>query len=156
MDNLPRFAFYTSGIFLISAAFTLFSSELLIKVADPTWVGTVWLLGYGLVYMNIVFVLSRRFMRRQDGASPVPIIFGILVAIVPIIWIFIYDSGLDTQQRIMFAIVMGLACGLGSHFGHKAGLKAQIAFKKKLEEYLKRSGQLPEDLKRPHDNLNKN
>ena len=156
MDNLPRFAFYASGIFLISAAFTLFSSELLVKVTDPTWVGTVWLIGYGLVYMNIVFVSSRRFMRRLNGASPAPIIFGVLVAIMPVVWIFIYNSPLDTQQRIIFAIVAALACGLGAHFGHKAGLKAQVVFKQKLEEYLKRTGQLPKDLQRPHDNLNKN
>ena len=156
MDNLPRFAFYTSGIFLISAAFTLFTSELLFKINDPSWVGTAWLIGFGVVYMNIVFVTSRRFMRREDGPSPVPIIFGTLVAIMPLVWIFVYNSPLDTQNRIIFAVVVAIACGLGSHFGHKAGLKAQVVFKQKLEEYLKKTGQVPEDLQRPHDNLNKN
>lgn len=156
MDNLPRFSFYASGVLIISAAFTLFTSELLFKINDPSWVGTAFLLGYGLVYMNIVFVTSRRFMRRLDGPSIAPIIFGVIVAIIPIAWIFIYDSVLDTQQRIVFAITVALASGLGVFFGHKAGLKTQIVFQQKLQEYLKRTGQIPDDLKRSHDNLNKN
>lgn len=157
MDNLPRFAFYTSGVFIISVAFTLISAEFLYLVADPTWKGTVALIGFGLVYMNIVFVVSRRFMRRLDGPSPAPIIIGILVALVPVIWIFIYQAaGLDNTQRIIYAVVVALGCGLGSHFGHSAGIKAQIAFREKLEEYLRNTGQLPDDLKRTHDNLNKN
>lgn len=156
MDNLPRFSFYLSGVLIISSAFTLFTSELLFLLADQSWKGTAFLIGFGLVYMNIVFVTSRRFMRRLEGASAAPIIFGILVALAPVIWIFIYNSGLDTTQQILFAIIIALGCGLGTHFGHKAGLKAQIAFQQKLEEYLRSSGQLPDDAKSPDENLNKN
>lgn len=147
MDNLPRFAFYTSGVFIISAAFTLISSEFLYLIADPGWKGTVALIAFGLVYMNIVFVVSRRFMRRLDGPSPAPIIIGILVAMAPVIWIFIYqDAALDNTQRIIYAVIMALGCGLGAHFGHRAGLKAQIKFREKLEEYLRNTGRDPEDL----------
>ena len=95
-------------------------------------------------------------MRRLEGPSLAPVIFGVIVALMPIAWIFIYDSVLDMQQRIMFAVVVALASGLGVFFGHKAGLKAQVVFRQKLHEYLKRSGQVPDDLKRSHDNLNKN
>ncbi len=95
-------------------------------------------------------------MRRLDGATPAPYVIAAMVAITPVIWIFIYDSPLDTQQRIIFAVIMALACASGAYFGHSAGLKAQIIFQQKLEEYLRNTGRLPEDLKRPHDNLNKN
>ncbi len=95
-------------------------------------------------------------MRRLDGKSIAPIIFGFLVGIIPIVWIFIYESGLDSNQRILFAIVMLIGCGLGAHFGHRAGLKAQIAFQQKLEEYLRSTGQLPDNSKDSHDSLNKN
>ncbi|MEQ9309395.1 MAG: hypothetical protein RLN90_08070 [Balneolaceae bacterium] len=154
MDNLPRFSFYLSGVFIISSAFTLFTSELLFLLADQSIKGTAFLIGFGLVYMNIVFVTSRRFMRRLDGASAAPIIFGVLVAITPVIWIFIYDSGLDFSQRILFAIIIIIGCGLGVHFGHRAGLKAQIVFQKRLEEYLRSSGHLPDDPKNSHKNTN--
>ena len=156
MDNLPRFAFYLSGVFIVSSAFTLFTSELLFVLNDPGFKGTGFLIGFGLVYMNIVFVSSRRFMRRLEGASPAPYIFGTLVALTPVVWIFVYESGLMQSLRIVFAIVVLFGCGLGSFYGHRAGLKAQIKFQQQLEEYLRSTGQLPDDLKRPHDNLNKN
>lgn len=136
MDNLPRFAFYTTGILIVSVAFTLFTSELFFKMADPGFGGTGFLIGYGLVYMNIVFVSSRRFMRRLDGPTQVPYYFAFLVGIFPAIWIFIYQSGLDQAQQIMFAGITIFACGLGAYFGHKAGLKSQIRFQQQLAEYL--------------------
>ncbi len=86
-------------------------------------------------------------MRRLEGQSAAPIIFGTLVAITPVVWIFIYESGLEQSLRIVFAVVVAFGCGLGSHFGHKAGIKAQIKFQQQLEEYLRSTGQLPEDLK---------
>lgn len=157
MDNIPRFSFYLSGVFVVSAAFTLVTSEFLYLITDPGWKGTAFLAGYGLVYMNIVFVVSRRFMRRLDGASAAPVVIAAVVALVPIIWIFIYqNTGFDLTNRVIYIAVLIFACGLGAHFGHRAGLKAQIQFRQKLEEYLRKSGRLPDELKRPHDNLNKN
>lgn len=156
MDNLPRFAFYLSGVLIVSSAFTLFSSELLFLLNDPSFKGTAFLIGFGFVYMNIVFVTSRRFMRRLDGKSIAPFIFGTIVALAPVIWIFIYDAGIDDSQRLVYAIVILVGCGLGAHFGLKAGLKAQLIFQQKLEEYLRNTNQLPDELEETNDNLNKN
>lgn len=141
MDNIPRFAFYASGVFIISSAFTLLSSEFLIKITDPTFVGTLFLFGFGLVYMNIVFVTGRRFMRRLQGASPAPYVFGLLIALPPLVWVQIYDAGLG-DANLTFQFVVIVACGLGALFGHRAGLKAQIQFQKHLQEYLKQEQNL--------------
>jgi hypothetical protein len=113
----------------------------LIKITDPTFVGTLFLFGFGLVYMNIVFVTGRRFMRRLQGASPVPYIFGLLIAIPPLVWVQIYDAGLG-DANLTFQFVVIVACGLGALFGHRAGLKAQIQFQKNLQEYLKQEQNL--------------
>jgi hypothetical protein len=135
LDNLPRFIFYASGVLIVSAVFTLFSSEFLVKVSDPTYVGTLFLLGFGLVYLNIVFVTGRRFMRRLQGVNPAPYFFGLLVAIPPLAWVNIYDAGLgDFELTFMFTVI--LACGLGALLGHRAGLKAQVKFQQNLREYL--------------------
>lgn len=135
MDNLPRFIFYASGVFIVSAAFTLLSSEFLTKVSDPTYVGTLFLLGFGLVYLNITFVTGRRFMRRLQGANPIPYFFGLLVAIPPLVWVQLYDAGLgDFKLTFMFTVI--LASGLGGLLGHRAGLKAQIKFQQNMKEFL--------------------
>jgi len=122
---------------MISAIFTLFSSEFLPKITDPSYVGTLFLLGFGLVYMNIIFVTGRRFMRRLQGPNPVPYIFGLLVAAPPLVWVQIYDAGIgDSDLTFMFTVIVG--CALGSFFGHRAGLKAQVQFQKELQEYLEK------------------
>ncbi|MCG8371889.1 MAG: hypothetical protein MI700_00055 [Balneolales bacterium] len=156
MDNIPRFLVYASGIFIISSTFTLFTSELLFKIADPGWVGTAFLLGYTLVYMNIVFVISRRFMRRLEGSSITPYLFAVLTSGFPVLWIFMYDAGFTPGLQSLFAFTCLLGTFAGAYLGHRAGLKAQVIFQEKLIEYLRNTGQLPDELKRAHDNLNKN
>lgn len=135
MDNLPRFIFYASGVFIISSAFTLFTSEFLTKVADPTYVGLLFLLGYGLVYMNLVFAPGRRFMRRLRGPNPAPYIFALMVALPPLVWVNIFDAGLgNAENTFIFTVIV--ACGLGAYFGHRSGQKAQVKFQQHLKEYL--------------------
>ena len=155
MDNLPRLSFYSSGILLITAAVTLFSAEFLIKVGDPGITGFFFLTGFGLIYMNIVFVISRRFMRRENGPSQVPKIFAILVGSVPVIWVFIFDSGLTQIQQIVYAVTVSFGCVLGAYFGHNAGLKAQAKFKKQLEEYLSQTQSSSDNLSESNVSENK-
>ena len=95
-------------------------------------------------------------MRRLDGTSNLPFVFAFLVAIVPVGWSFIVDGGLFGNIKIMYLATVVFASFLGGYFGQRAGIKAQAAFKEQLYEYLRQSGQLPDELKRPHDNLNKN
>lgn len=144
MDNLPRFIFYASAVFIVSAAFTLFSSEFLVKVSDPSYVGLLFLFGFGLVYLNIIFVMGRRFMRRLQGPNPVPYIFALLVAAPPLVWVQLYDAGLG-EFRLTFMFTIIIACGLGAFLGHRAGLKAQVEFQANLREYLNQDRKTPDD-----------
>lgn len=80
-------------------------------------------------------------MRRLQGARPEPYIFGLLIAIPPLVWVQIYDAGL-ADAKLTFQFVVIVACGLGAFFGHRAGLKAQIQFQKDLQEYLKQERNL--------------
>lgn len=135
MDNLPRFFFFVTGVIVISATFILFTSELLVQVNAPSWIGPLFLLGYGLVYMNIVLVSSRRFMRRLNGPSPAPYILAGLIALPPLIWVNLQDTGLG-ESLTYFILVIILSCGLGAFLGHRAGLKAQIAFQENLQKHI--------------------
>ncbi len=106
--------------------------------------------------MNITFVVSRRFMRRLEGTSNIPYLFAFLVALPPFAWSFIHETGLFGTIETVYLITLVFGCALGGYFGQRTGIKAQAKFKEQLYEYLKQSGQLPDELKRPHDNLNKN
>ena len=148
MDNLPRLSFYLSGTLIVSSAFTLLTNDLIPKVNEQGLIGFLFLIGFGLIYMNITFVISRRFMRRLDGPSNLPFVFGFLVAIVPTFWSFIIYEGIFENLPLLYLGNIIFTCFLGGGVGQKAGIKAQIVFKEQLYEYLQKSGQLPEDLKK--------
>ena len=155
MDNLPRFLFYASSVIVASAAIILFSTDVLAALNDPSWLGSAVLLGFGLIYMNIVFLASRRYMRRLSGPSFIPYVIGTFVFLPPTIWVNIYDTQIGNSKWLFIATLL-IGCVLGAYFGHRAGLKAQIVFQKKMQDYLNKIEKIPDNLKRPHDHLNKN
>ena len=155
MDNLPRLIFYLSSVILVSSAFILLSSDLLGKVNDGTTLGTILFFSYGLIYLNMVMITSRRYMRRLEGPNPVPYIFALLIAVPPAAWVHIY-TGEMTVAPWTFGILILVSCFTGAYFGHRIGLKSQIRFREDLRKFFEQDGRLPEDLKRPHDSLNKN
>lgn len=138
MDNIPRLIFYLSGVLIISAGAILFTSEFISQAGAPGIRGVLFLLGYSLIYLNLVLASSRRFMRRLSGKSIIPYVFAILAALPPVVWINIYETNLGESQPI-FAFCILLACGAGAFLGHRAGLKAQVRFQKALEEYLRQN-----------------
>lgn len=156
MDNLPRLIFYLSGVLLLSSSFTLLTSEFMVKMNDPGIIGILFLLGYGLIYMNLTFISSRRFMRRLNGISNLPYLFGFTVGLPPVAWVHIYETGLYGASFWLFIITTIFACGLGAYFGQRAGMKAQFAFHESMKKYYTEDEKVPDDLKRPHDTLNKN
>ncbi len=78
-------------------------------------------------------------MRRLRGSSPVPYIFAVVVGAVPLFWVLTYDAEMG-QAKLVFVFTVIVACALGAYFGHRAGLKAQIAFHESLKEYMRQSG----------------
>lgn len=144
MDNLPRFIFYLTGLLIISGAFTLLTSDLLTRVNDGTTIGTIIFFFFGLVYMNMVMITSRRFMRRLDGPSVAPYVFAILIFLPPAVWVTIYQGGTATSPTVYIPMLL-VACGIGAYFGNRIGLKAQITFQENLRAYFEQDKRLHSD-----------
>lgn len=157
MDNLPRFIFYITGILVISAGFTLISSDALPRINDGTTFGTILFFIMGLIYMNMVTAASRRFMRRLDGPSAAPYVFAIFIFLPPSIWVYIYQDGAATSPAVYIPMLL-VACGTGAYFGHRLGLKAQIKFQENLKAYFEQDERLHSDPqpKEEEKNSNKN
>lgn len=141
MNNLPRILFYITGLMFISASFILFTSDLLKKVNDGTTTGTIIFFIYGLVFMNMIAISSKRYMRRLQGSSVAPYIFAAVVFIPPAFWVLVYEGG-EATSPFLFISMLIIACGAGAWFGHNMGLKAQIKFQDDLRIYLEREERL--------------
>jgi CDP-diglyceride synthetase len=134
LDNLPRLLFYLSGVLILSGAFTILTTDLLPKMTILNFTGSIFLLGFSLVYMNMTLVTSRRYLRKLETSSKLPYVFALLIAMVPVMWSFILSNGLYGMVKIIYILSVSLACLLGAYFGQKAGEKAQITYKKQLHE----------------------
>lgn len=137
-EQLPRMAFYTSGLMVVSGAFTIFSSELFPYVLTSIFHSIGILLGIGLVYFNMIRLSSRRYMRRLDGPSRMPWLFAVLIGGLPLFWITIYDTGWPLATLLIYAGIILFFSALGAHLGQKAGYKAQQQFRVQLQAYLEK------------------
>lgn len=137
-EQLPRMSFYLSGVMVISGAFTVFSSELFPYVLQ-SWFHTLGiLLGLGLVYFNMIRVISRRYMRRLNGTSRMPWLFSVVIGGLPLFWIGIYDTAWPLSYHLLYVGIIILFSALGAWLGHRSGLHAQVDFQKQLSQYLER------------------
>lgn len=144
MDNLPRFFFYLSGILIVTVAFTLFTSELLVLINNGTALGTILFFVFGLIYMNIVVITSRRFMRRLDGPTIAPYLFAIITFLPPSVWVYLYQGGANASP-LLYVMMLLIACGTGAYFGHRLGIKAQIQFQDDLKKHFEQEERLRSD-----------
>ena len=144
MDNLPRFIFYLSGLLIISSALTLFTTDLLPLVNNGTTIGTIVFFAFGLAYMNIVTITSRRFMRRLPGPTAAPYVFAIFAFIPPAVWVNIYQGGTATSPMVFVPMLL-VACGTGAYFGHRLGIKAQLKFQENLRAYIEQDRRLHDE-----------
>ncbi len=85
-------------------------------------------------------------MRRLDGPSAAPYIFGISVFAAPAIWLNIYQGEMATTPFVLVTLML-IACGAGAYFGHRMGLKAQVKFQQDMADYLARQGRIYDDKK---------
>lgn len=137
-EQLPRIAFYTSGLVVVSGAFTIFSSELFPYVLKSNLHSIGILLAMGLVYFNMIRVSSRRYMRRLEGPSRMPWVFAFLIGGIPLFWVSIYDSGWSLVTLLIYAGIILIFSTLGALLGQKAGQKAQEQFRIQLQAYFEK------------------
>lgn len=148
--NWPRYFMFTTSALVVGLAIIIFTEPLLTYIEDPGWKGYISLMGYGLVYLNICYGMNRRFIRKVRNGDLLGYILGLLIFLPPAVWVYVKDVGLY-NNRTLFLLTLFFACMLGTYYGIRSGYIKQ----RQLADQQNNSD-LPEDLKRPHDNLNRN
>jgi hypothetical protein len=115
-------------------------------------VGYISLFAFGLVYLNLGYALNRRFALKSQTSAVVNYIMTLLIVAPTLLWIFTKDEGLG-DSLLVFALTIVFAAYLGTYFGIKGGIVRREAYLRSIYEG---RSDLPDELKRPHDDLNKN
>ena len=133
MQDGARFFAYATWSLMVSLAIIIFTHSFLSWISDPGWVGTVVLLAFGFIYLNLTYAAVKRFIRKVPSPTNAHLLLAVLIFLPPFVWIYTSASIISTTEILIFT-VLALACGLGAWHGNKAGIKARYQYVQMLKE----------------------
>ncbi|WP_069131882.1 hypothetical protein [Rhodohalobacter halophilus] len=133
MQDGARFFAYATWSIMISLAIILFSNRFLDFISEPGWIGTVILLAFGFLYLNLTFAAVKRYIRKVPAPTNLHMLLAFLVFLPPAAWIIIFAEAITTTE-ILIVAVLALSCGLGMVYGNRAGIKARYEYVQALKE----------------------
>lgn len=137
MQDKARFFAYSTWVIMISLAIIIFSDQFLYLVSEPGWLGLVVLLCFGLIYLNLAYNAIKRFIRKVPAPTQAHYALGFFIFLPPFCWIMFVRETITTNEFLLLT-VLALACGLGTFYGNRAGIRARYEYIQKLKEYQKK------------------
>lgn len=133
MQDGARFFAYSTWSVMISLAIILFTNSFLNWINEPGWVGTVILLAFGFLYLNLTFAAVKRYIRKVPAPTNIHKLLAFLIYLPPFIWI-LAASEVISSTEILLWLVLAIACGLGAFYGNRAGIKARYEYVQAIKE----------------------
>lgn len=152
MTNWQRIFAFITGAIVFGLLLIIISNSYIQYVAHEGTTGYLFLLGFGLIYLNLNFGLSRRFTIKARDLDWVSYLMAILTILPTIFWVYTKDVGLGAMQ-LLFVLTTMFSAFLGTYFGIRRGIVKRNKYIQQLRED---DQDLPDSLKRPHDDLNVN
>lgn len=152
MTNWQRIFAFVTGAIVFGLLLIIISNSYIQYVAHEGMTGYLFLLGFGLIYLNLNFGLSRRFTIKALDLNWVSYLMAILTIAPTIFWVYTKDVGLG-QMQLLFVLTTVFSAFLGTYFGIRRGLVKRQQYIRQLRED---DQDLPDSLKRPHDHLSHN
>ena len=153
MDHWQRLFTYVTGSIVIGLLLIILTNSYLHYVNEQGSTGYIALFAFGFVYLNLGYGVNRRFIMKSPSRTTVSYVMSFLMVVPTLLWIFTKDEGLG-ESILVFTLTIMFAVFLGTFFGIKGGLSKREAYLRQMEQEVEPD--LPDDLKRPHDDLNQN
>jgi len=155
MNSWHRPFAYVTASLVIGLLVIVFTNSFLEYVNNPGWIGYVALLGYGLIFVNVAYVLNRRFTKKIKRPSNLSYLTAVLLLAPTLAWVLTKEEGGALgESRTVFILTIVFAAFLGAWYGVKAGQRKREGYLHDLKE--ERGKEMPDELRRSHDDLKKN
>lgn len=152
MTNWQRIFAFTTGAIVFGLLLIIISNSYIQYVAYEGTTGYLFLIGFGLVFLNLNFGISRRFTIKAINLNWVCYLMAFWTILPTIFWVYTKDVGLG-EAELLFVLTVIFSAFLGTYFGIRRGRVKRARYIQQLRE----DGQnLPESLKRTHDDLRQN
>ena len=152
MTNWQRTFAFISGSLVFGLLFILISNSFIQYVAHEGTTGYLFLFGFGLIFLNLNFGISRRFAIKALNPEGVAYTMALLTILPTIFWVYTKDVGLQELQ-LVFVLTVIFSALLGTYYGLRRGVIKRQRYIQRLREAKQ---DIPDSLKRPHDDLSKN
>lgn len=152
MNHWQRNFAYITGSIVIGLLLIILTNSFIQYVAYRGTTGYLVLLAFGLVYLNLGFGISRRFVIKAVQMEWLSYLMAVLIIVPTLLWVFTKDMGLG-PARMVFGLTTLFSPLLGTYFGIRRGRVKRAEYIRKARE---EDRELPDGLKRPHNDLKKN
>lgn len=152
MTNWQRIFAFVTGAIVFGLLIILISNSYIQYVAREGTTGYLFLFGFGLIYLNINFGISRRFTIKALDLDWVSYLMAFLTILPTIFWVYTKDVGLG-EAELLFVLTVIFSAFLGTYFGIRRGIVKRQKYIQRLRD---EEQELPDSLKRPHDHLSQN
>lgn len=134
MTNQPRLFAYIPTAFTIGMLVYIFTNLFYTFAQRPDWIGTLVLLGYGLVYLSVTHTVSRRFVRKTNTHFYLPYVLGGLMVMPTFFFVFFHEKFATVQEQVMFLLMVTAGTMVGAWLGIKNGLKQREKLIQQINE----------------------
>lgn len=152
MINWQRTFAFVSGALVFGLLFIIISNSFIQYVSNPGSTGYLFLFGFGLVFLNLNFGITRRYAIKAINPDGIAYAMTFLTILPTIFWVYTKDVGLGELQ-LVFVLTVIFSAFLGTYYGLRRGAIKRNKYIQRLRE---EKQDLPDSLKRPHDDLSKN
>lgn len=152
MTNWQRVFAFVTGAIVFGLLLILISNSYIQYVANEDMSGYLFLFGFGLVFLNLNFGISRRFTMKALNLDWVSYTMAFFTFLPTIFWVYTKDVGLG-EAELLFVLTVIFSAFLGTYFGIRRGIAKRQQYIERLRE---EEQELPDSLKRPHDHLSQN
>lgn len=152
MDHWQRMFAYGTGCLVIGLAVVVFTHRFITLAAQPGFTGYFVLFAFGLAFFSLCFAMNRRFMLKSDRHLFFNYFFSFLIIAPTLFWALTKNTALN-NTLLVFVLVCLIAAYLGTFAGSRYGVTKRDALRKQAA---KDEEELPDDLKRPHDDMSRN
>ncbi|MEX0927986.1 MAG: hypothetical protein WD266_11510 [Balneolales bacterium] len=152
MESLPRAFAYTSAALLIGVIVYMFTQNIIQYVNQPGLAGIVFSLGFLLFYLNINYLLGKRFTRRTIDMENFPYMMSIFLILPALALSVMTGRFLTSWHQAFYILIIFMGSLLGASMGIKKGLKIRKqAYKESFNH-----PDIPEDLRSAKERLSNN
>lgn len=152
MENKPRVFAYAGTALLLGAFIYLFTQQFIELTEMPGAAGTLVPIGFAVVFFSVSFAYIRRFVRKARQPAFVPWILAVLL-IFPTLLLTVLTGRLESSGAfLIFYLLLIIGVFLGTHYGIQRGESLRAEFQHQQQ----RSPDVPEDLKKQHQDAPSN